>query len=382
VDKERTERGYVAAISKVLLYVQEHLDDELTPIRLAREACFSQHHFHRVFRAVVGESVMDHVRRLRLERAAFEIRKGRRSIADVAFDAGYQAQEAFTRVFAAYYGMAPSLFRASQVSYLVPAACGVHYGSRGFTALHKPVDPACLEPTDLCPAHRDYPERFEQLWEEMLSILTGFAGTIFPLGKEKFSMSNAPAIDQEIADLHEQVQAAKQRLNEAIRRRPPEEVQDYVLQDSDGNDVRLSELFGGKEDLILVHNMGTGCSYCTMWADGFTGLVPHLSDRAAFVVCSPDKPEVQKRFAEKRHWNFKMVSSHDSPFTKDMGFWKEDGPDSGPWPGVSTFKRDADGKIYRVAKTHFGPGDDFCAVWPLLDLLDEGVKGWEPKYFY
>jgi predicted dithiol-disulfide oxidoreductase (DUF899 family) len=191
-------------------------------------------------------------------------------------------------------------------------------------------------------------------------------------------MPNAPAIDQDIDDLFEQVQAAKQRLTEAIRRRPREEVQDYVLQDSDGRDLRLSELFGEKEDLILVHNMGTGCPYCTLWADGFTGLVPHLSDRAAFVVCSPDKPDVQKRFAEKRHWNFRMVSSHDRPFTNDMGFMKEDGP----WPGVSTFKRDPDGKIYRIAKANFGPGDDFCAVWPFLDMLEGGAKNWEPKYNY
>jgi predicted dithiol-disulfide oxidoreductase (DUF899 family) len=119
-----------------------------------------------------------------------------------------------------------------------------------------------------------------------------------------------------------------------------------------------------------------------MWADGFTGLVPHLQDRAAFVVCSPDKPEVQKRFAEKRHWNFRMVSAHDSAFFKDMGFWQEEGPHTGPWPGVSTFRREPDGSIHRIAKAHFGPGDDFCAVWPLVDMLEKGADGWEPKYNY
>jgi len=196
-------------------------------------------------------------------------------------------------------------------------------------------------------------------------------------------MTNATQdIDKEIDELQNEVEAAKQRLNQARKRRPREQVQDYVLKDTDGNDVRLSDLFGDKSDLILVHNMGTGCSYCTMWADGFTGLVPHLSDRAAFAVCWPDKPEVQKRFATKRNWNFKMVSAHESPFVHDMGFWEEDGPNPGPWPGVSTFHRDADGRIYRTAKSHFGPGDDFCAVWPFLDLLQEGANGWEPKYTY
>ncbi len=77
-----------------------------------------------------------------------------------------------------------------------------------------------------------------------------------------------------------------------------------------------------------------------------------------------------------------MVSAHDSTFVKDMGFWEESGPYPGPWPGVSSFHKDHDGKIYRVAKGHFGPGDDFCVVWPFFDLLENGANGWEPKYFY
>ncbi|AIE83722.1 DUF899 family protein [Fimbriimonas ginsengisoli] len=189
-------------------------------------------------------------------------------------------------------------------------------------------------------------------------------------------------VDKQIDELQNEIEAAKRRLVEVRKRRPKEPIQDYVLQDSDGNEVRLSELFGDKDDLIVIHNMGTSCSHCTLWADGFTGLVPHLTNRAALVLCSPDKPEVQKRFAAKRDWNFKMVSSHDSSFYKDMGFWATDGPYPGPWPGVSTFRREPDGSINRIAKATFGPGDDFCAVWPLLDMLENGANGWEPQYSY
>src|SRR5471030_1671787 len=117
----RTEGEYVAAISDVLAYVQTHLDDELTPHRLAVVACFSEHHFHRIFRAVVGESVMDHVRRLRLERAAFHLKTSRRSVASIALDAGYGAQEAFTRIFQAYFGLSPRRFRQAHGVYLLPS---------------------------------------------------------------------------------------------------------------------------------------------------------------------------------------------------------------------------------------------------------------------
>ena len=68
---------------------------------------------------------------------------------------------------------------------------------------------------------------------------------------------------------------------------------------------------------------GRGCVYCTMWADGFNGVVPHLEDRAAFVVVSPDEPHVQAEFAASRGWRFRMVAAR-SDFTGDMGY--EEGP--------------------------------------------------------
>ena len=42
-----------------------------------------------------------------------------------------------------------------------------------------------------------------------------------------------------------------------------------------------------KRDLIVIHNMGASCPYCTLWADGFNGIYDHLADRAAFVALQP-----------------------------------------------------------------------------------------------
>ncbi len=157
-----------------------------------------------------------------------------------------------------------------------------------------------------------------------------------------------------------------------------EPVKDYSLNAKGGRKVKLSSLFGGKDELILVHNMGTGCEYCTMWADGFNGVVNHLEDRAAFVVASPNSPDVQEKFAESRGWRFKMVSHKGTSFNEDLGFEK----DGKQTPGVSVFKKTHDGKIVRVAKDVFGPGDDYCITWHFFDLLPSGSKGWEPKYTY
>jgi predicted dithiol-disulfide oxidoreductase (DUF899 family) len=194
-------------------------------------------------------------------------------------------------------------------------------------------------------------------------------------------MAETLNIDSEIENLEREVEAAKKRVVEARLRRPAEPVSDYELTSADGP-VKLSELFGDKQDLLLIHNMGTGCNYCTLWADGFIGILPHLSDRAAVALISPDSPDVQKRFAEKRGWKFKMVSAQGSDINRDLGFHTVEGDWAGPQPGVSAFKKDASGQIFRTGKAQFGPGDDFCAVWPFLELFEGQGKGWQPKYFY
>ncbi len=142
--------------------------------------------------------------------------------------------------------------------------------------------------------------------------------------------------------------------------------EDYLLKDKDGNDVKLSDMFGDKRDLILIHNMGKSCSYCTMWADGFNGIFQHIEKKAAFALVSPDEPDVQRSFAEARGWKFKMYSGKNSSFTKDMGYVTEK---DGYWPGASVFHKDENGKVKRVSKTYFGPGDYFCSVWHFFDML-------------
>ena len=146
------------------------------------------------------------------------------------------------------------------------------------------------------------------------------------------------------------------------------DVTDYVLKDIDGKDVKLSEMFGDNENLILIHNMGKACSYCTLWADGFSGEAYYIEKKAAFVLVSPDAPEVQKEFAASRGWKFRTYSAAGTTFIADMGYYTEA---EGYWPGVSVFHKDAEGKITRISKDYFGPGDFYSAPWHFFDLLPE-----------
>ena len=173
-----------------------------------------------------------------------------------------------------------------------------------------------------------------------------------------------------IADLRREMRALRAASE-------PEEVRDYELATSDGA-VRLSSLFGDKRDLIVIHNMGVSCAYCTLWADGYNGIYHHLVERAAFVLSSPDPPDVQCTFARGRGWRFPMVSHAGATFATDLGYRSERG---GWLPGVSVFRREG-GRILRVSDSPSDVGDDFCALWHLFDLLPEGAGEFQPKLRY
>jgi AraC family transcriptional regulator len=127
-----TETAYRERILRVLVYIQTHLDDALALDELAAVAHFSPYHFHRIFRGMVGESVMEHVRRLRLERAAFRLKFGDAPVTRLAFEAGYETHEAFTRAFGAMFGVPPSQFREAHRALPYPQVpSGVHYSPDG-----------------------------------------------------------------------------------------------------------------------------------------------------------------------------------------------------------------------------------------------------------
>ncbi len=182
---------------------------------------------------------------------------------------------------------------------------------------------------------------------------------------------------ERLAAFRTQITAIRSEMRKVQAAIEPEEVRDYIFATDQGQ-TRLSELFGSKRDLFVIHNMGRSCAYCTLWADGYNGVYDHLASRAAFVVCSPDPPGVQKDFAASRGWKFRLVSHEGTSFAEDMGYRSNRG---GWLPGISVFRREGQ-RVLRVSDSGCGPGDDFNALWHLFDLLPEGPGEWRPRFSY
>jgi len=178
---------------------------------------------------------------------------------------------------------------------------------------------------------------------------------------------------EQLATYRHRIFELRQQMRQLQAEITPEVVKDYEFSGA-GGPVSLSALFGNQDSLFVVHNMGVACNYCSLWADGFNGLIDQIESRASFVIASPDSPAVQQKLAARRGWRFKMLSHEGTTFAADMGYTSEHGFE----PGVSVFKLDGD-HIVRVSDATFGPGDDFCSIWHLFDMLPKGANGWQPR---
>jgi AraC family transcriptional regulator len=108
----------IARIQSTIDFIEDHLQEEFGIKDLAQVADMSQWHFQRVFRATVGESVKNYVRSRRLSRAATALLTTSLNVLEIALEAGFDSNEAFTRAFRTQFSTTPREFRQQR------QACG------------------------------------------------------------------------------------------------------------------------------------------------------------------------------------------------------------------------------------------------------------------
>jgi len=114
---DRRRDTYTARINRVMDQISKNLDQELNLEALAEVAGFSVFHFHRIFRAMTGETLFQFIQRLRLEKAAsLLLGDPQKSITDIAFDCGFSGSASFARAFREMFGLSAGEWRASRKS--------------------------------------------------------------------------------------------------------------------------------------------------------------------------------------------------------------------------------------------------------------------------
>ncbi len=120
--KPATQLDYGRRIARAMARIAERPDRTPTLDELAAVAAFSPCHFHRIYRAVAGETPAETLARARLSRAAAELLRSAAPVAQVARRAGYGSAAAFTRAFRAAHGVPPAAYRARRgIGLPVPA---------------------------------------------------------------------------------------------------------------------------------------------------------------------------------------------------------------------------------------------------------------------
>lgn len=182
--------------------------------------------------------------------------------------------------------------------------------------------------------------------------------------------------EAEIAELEQQIFELNTKLQILHKQNSGREVPNYPFATQAG-ETTLLDLFGDQERMLVIHNMGQGCRFCTLWADGFNGFVPHLESTMATVLVSRDPPELQRRFANARGWRFRLASHGGGSYIAEQTVQ----PGSTNMPGAVIYQRKG-GQIFRKNSCVFGPGDIYCSMWSLLGLAGLSEAEWTPQYNY
>ncbi len=165
----------------------------------------------------------------------------------------------------------------------------------------------------------------------------------------------------------------------------------YVFDGPNGKET-LSDLFGGKSQLVIWHfmlgpNMKDGCTGCSFWADSFNGNIPHLAARDIRMM-AVSRATMKKivGFKKRMGWSFHWVSSHNNDFNVDYqvsstreefkkgkGVYNyEKAAPNDEMPGVSVFAKDTEGVIFHTYSTYARGMDPLNAGYQYIDLTPKG----------
>ena len=194
----------------------------------------------------------------------------------------------------------------------------------------------------------------------------------------------------------------RDELNQQRRELPWEKVEKQYIFDGPAGKQTLTELFDGRNQLIVWHFMfgpdwEAGCSHCSFWADGWNGVIEHLKHRDTTMIAISRAPLAKiEPFRRRMGWSFKWVSSADTDFNFDyqastrpeelrtkkvLYNFQEMEPFSDQMHGCSTFYKDESGDIFHTYSTYARGVDMLNVAYQFLDLTAKGRdEGWSQQH--
>lgn len=109
------QHDYRERINKVLLYIDDHLDEKLDLETLASVSCFSAFHFHRIMRAHLNESLGSYIIRQRMQIAAHLLQHSGSQVSAIAYEVGYGTPSSLSKAFKNHFGVSPSEYREKRM---------------------------------------------------------------------------------------------------------------------------------------------------------------------------------------------------------------------------------------------------------------------------
>lgn len=103
---------HIKRIRKVLDYIDNNLHAKLSLEKIAKEGYYSPFHFHRIFKAIIGETLQEFITRKRLEKSALKLSKNKNEPLDeIYLEVGFNSHSTFSKKFKKFYGMSLTTFR-------------------------------------------------------------------------------------------------------------------------------------------------------------------------------------------------------------------------------------------------------------------------------
>ena len=110
---------YLKALERAILYIENHLGEDIKAEDAAAATGYSYYHFTRQFNALLGESVGSYIRKRRIAKAAKELLYTDRRILDIALDCGFESAESFSRAFKSLYLTSPVSYRKNRLDLFI-----------------------------------------------------------------------------------------------------------------------------------------------------------------------------------------------------------------------------------------------------------------------